>query len=63
MGRVLLNKSDTIVKCYKCGSIYISNKWVDGQVEPCPVCGSKYNDKDNVISKWRVFILRFFGRL
>lgn len=63
MAVVIRDNSDNVIKCYRCGSVYASHKWIDLQVEPCPVCGAYLNGSENIIPKWKLFILRFFGRL
>lgn len=63
MAKLLRDNRINVVKCYRCRSIYVSYKWEDGQVEPCPACGAKLNDASNVIPIWIVAILRIFGRV
>lgn len=63
MAKIPRDNRISIVKCYRCGSIYVSYKWEDMKLEPCPVCGSRFNDTDNVIPMWKVVILRILGRI
>ena len=63
MSKVIFDNERVIIQCYKCNSIYVSEEWNDGYVEVCPVCGCEYNSSENILSKWKMFLLRFIGRV
>lgn len=57
------NKSVAIIKCWKCGTMYVPETMYKGLIisnyEPCPVCGCRTNDEDNLIPLWKYNLIKW----
>ena len=61
-------KKRVLVKCWECGALYAPDPNVVSFVgreryEPCPVCKTPLNSKDNEIPLWKYNLIRYWRGL
>ena len=56
-------KSDPIIKCKVCKTLYVAERCSNSSFyvyEECPHCGCEYNTENQRISLWRYNLIKYF---